>query len=90
MSEELKLPCKKHFRQRAHSNPLGDHSVEYPIHPDLMDWAKHFPKYFSPLGSGTARQVRTRILRPFFMWMVLYFPSLQLDGVTATSTGAMA
>jgi len=44
--EEIKLPCKKHFRQRAHSNPLGDHNVEYPICPESMNWEKHFPKYF--------------------------------------------
>ena len=44
---QLKLPCKKHFRQRAHSNPLGDHNVEYPLSPNTMDWGKHFPKYFN-------------------------------------------
>nr|XP_002128586.1 tRNA (guanine-N(7)-)-methyltransferase [Ciona intestinalis] len=41
-----KLPRKKYFRQRAHSNPLGDHNVEYPISPRTMDWSKHYPAYF--------------------------------------------
>ena len=29
MAKEVKiLPQKKHYRQRAHSNPLADHTVE--------------------------------------------------------------
>ncbi len=27
-SEEIALPQKKHYRQRAHSNPLNDHSLD--------------------------------------------------------------
>ncbi|CAK8676545.1 tRNA (guanine-N(7)-)-methyltransferase-like [Clavelina lepadiformis] len=45
-NSDIKLPRKKHFRQRAHSNPLGDHNVEYPISPQTMDWSKHFPFHF--------------------------------------------
>lgn len=39
----MSLPQKKFYRQRAHSNPLSDHSVEYPVRPDEMDWASHYP-----------------------------------------------
>jgi len=48
MSEDAlcSLPQKKYFRQRAHSNPLGDHVVEYPVTPDKMDWSKYYPMYF--------------------------------------------
>ena len=39
------LPKKKFYRQRAHANPFSDHDLTYPLHPDLMDWAEHFPAY---------------------------------------------
>ena len=35
-------PQKKYFRQRAHANPLSDHSYNYPLRPDDADWAKLF------------------------------------------------
>ena len=62
MAEDLKLPCKKHFRQRAHSNPLGDHNVEYPISPDTMNWENHFPKYFGNTASLKVTEVAPRVL----------------------------
>ncbi|XP_011499341.1 PREDICTED: tRNA (guanine-N(7)-)-methyltransferase isoform X2 [Ceratosolen solmsi marchali] len=34
----MALPQKKFYRQRAHSNPIADHCIEYPIKPDIMDW----------------------------------------------------
>lgn len=37
------LPRKKHYRQRAHSNPIADHSFEYPIRPQDQDWGQVFP-----------------------------------------------
>lgn len=46
MSEKLALPQKKYYRQRAHSNPIADHCIEYPIKPDLMDWSTLYPLYF--------------------------------------------
>lgn len=42
-SDKMSLPQKKYYRQRAHSNPLSDHSIEYPVRPDLMDWSTHYP-----------------------------------------------
>lgn len=47
MEEELKMPQKKYFRQRAHSNPLSDHELDYPANPAEMNWSEHFPKYFT-------------------------------------------
>jgi len=46
------LPKKKYYRQRAHSNPMADHSFTYPASPGLMDWSQLYPVYFlSPVES---------------------------------------
>lgn len=37
------LPQKKYYRQRAHSNPLSDHTFDYPVSPDNIDWSHHYP-----------------------------------------------
>lgn len=41
----MELPQKKYYRQRAHSNPLADHTFDYPVSPEDMDWRKHYPSY---------------------------------------------
>ncbi|KAG7167655.1 tRNA (guanine-N(7)-)-methyltransferase-like [Homarus americanus] len=41
-----KLPQKKYYRQRAHSNPIADHNFDYPVCPSAMNWSPYFPKYF--------------------------------------------
>ncbi|NWQ72017.1 TRMB methyltransferase, partial [Neopipo cinnamomea] len=42
--EEAPVPPQKRFyRQRAHSNPLADHTLRYPPRPQDMDWASLFP-----------------------------------------------
>lgn len=41
------LPQKKYYRQRAHTNPIADHCIEYPRKPELMDWSSLYPHYFS-------------------------------------------
>ncbi|CAK9816864.1 tRNA (guanine-N(7)-)-methyltransferase [Anthophora quadrimaculata] len=46
MSETLPLPQKKYYRQRAHSNPIADHCIEYPVKPNLMNWSSLYPLYF--------------------------------------------
>ena len=38
-----RLPKKGNFRQRAHSNPLSDHDMNYPLKPSLFDWYSLFP-----------------------------------------------
>ena len=35
-------PQKKYFRQRAHANPLSDHTYEYPLFPSEADWNRIF------------------------------------------------
>ncbi|XP_071957165.1 tRNA (guanine-N(7)-)-methyltransferase B-like isoform X1 [Antedon mediterranea] len=39
------MPQKKFYRQRAHSNPIADHTFEYPVCPDAMDWSIYYPSY---------------------------------------------
>uniref|UniRef100_A0A8B9TE47 tRNA (guanine(46)-N(7))-methyltransferase n=1 Tax=Anas platyrhynchos TaxID=8839 RepID=A0A8B9TE47_ANAPL len=41
-------PQKRFYRQRAHSNPLADHTLRYPARPQDMDWASLFPAFFPP------------------------------------------
>ncbi|KAL1920918.1 uncharacterized protein VTP21DRAFT_11553 [Calcarisporiella thermophila] len=57
-SEQVKLPQKRYFRQRAHANPFSDHYLEYPPNPKTMDWSKHYPALpdkkveFADIGCG--------------------------------------
>ncbi|XP_053083266.1 tRNA (guanine-N(7)-)-methyltransferase isoform X2 [Pangasianodon hypophthalmus] len=44
------MPQKKFYRQRAHSNPMADHSFEYPVCPEQMDWSPLYPEFFSSDG----------------------------------------
>ena len=39
------LPQKKYYRQRAHSNPLADHTFSYPSSPGEMDWRQLYPAW---------------------------------------------
>ncbi|XP_041270689.1 tRNA (guanine-N(7)-)-methyltransferase-like, partial [Onychostruthus taczanowskii] len=51
-------PQKRFYRQRAHSNPLADHTLCYPSRPQDMDWASLFPSFFppdAPPGTPSAR-----------------------------------
>ncbi|GAA6039983.1 hypothetical protein JCM8097_002651 [Rhodosporidiobolus ruineniae] len=43
---EQGMPRKRHYRQRAHANPLSIHHLEYPPSPAHMDWSTHFPTFF--------------------------------------------
>lgn len=42
---DVKLPKKRYYRQRAHSNPFSDHNMKYPVSPEEMDWQTLFPYY---------------------------------------------
>jgi tRNA (guanine-N7-)-methyltransferase len=43
-STDIGRPCKKHFRQRAHCNPLSNNDgFDYPLRPEEMDWSPYFP-----------------------------------------------
>ncbi|XP_077978393.1 tRNA (guanine-N(7)-)-methyltransferase-like [Glandiceps talaboti] len=37
------MPQKRYYRQRAHSNPMADHSFDYPVKPEAMDWSQYYP-----------------------------------------------
>ena len=41
----MDLPQKRYYRQRAHSNPLADHTFEYPVSPEQMDWGSLYPDW---------------------------------------------
>lgn len=45
MMTKVKHPKKRNYRQRAHSNPLSDHSFDYPVSPSSMDWRKLYPNF---------------------------------------------
>uniref|UniRef100_A0A3B1IC77 tRNA (guanine-N(7)-)-methyltransferase n=1 Tax=Astyanax mexicanus TaxID=7994 RepID=A0A3B1IC77_ASTMX len=45
----VSMPQKRYYRQRAHSNPMADHTFEYPVCPEEMDWSQLYPEYFTPL-----------------------------------------
>lgn len=57
-SEALNLPQKKFYRQRAHSNPIADHCIDYPISPKHMNWDKYYTNIkekkveFADIGCG--------------------------------------
>ena len=46
--ETNKKPQKKYYRQRAHTNPLADHSFEYPVKPSA--WKDTFNKLYDLSG----------------------------------------
>ncbi|XP_067935243.1 tRNA (guanine-N(7)-)-methyltransferase B-like [Watersipora subatra] len=48
---KFNLPQKRYYRQRAHSNPISDHLVEYPVCPEEMDWSTYYPAYFTGKGN---------------------------------------
>ncbi|KAK9468553.1 putative methyltransferase-domain-containing protein [Lipomyces arxii] len=50
ISDKVKLPKKKYYRQRAHSNPFSDHLLEYPKSPKHMDWSTLYPALIPPLS----------------------------------------
>lgn len=41
---DIELPQKRFYRQRAHCNPLADHSFRPPVTPQEMDWSPLFPQ----------------------------------------------
>ncbi|RWS10278.1 tRNA (guanine-N(7)-)-methyltransferase-like isoform X1 [Dinothrombium tinctorium] len=45
MSENRCLPQKRYYRCRAHTNPIADHSFDYPLSPEEMDWTLLYPNY---------------------------------------------
>ncbi|XP_017095106.2 tRNA (guanine-N(7)-)-methyltransferase [Drosophila bipectinata] len=53
------LPQKRFYRQRAHSNPIADHSFDYPARPEDVNWRALYPSIqpdqkvtFADIGCG--------------------------------------
>src|ERR1044071_3710196 len=46
ISQEIiqRMPKKGNFRQRAHSNPLSDHDIIYPLNSTHVEWSELFPR----------------------------------------------
>ncbi|RXN31945.1 tRNA (guanine-N(7)-)-methyltransferase [Labeo rohita] len=58
----VSMPQKRYYRQRAHSNPMADHTFQYPVCPEEMDWSKLYPEYFRPLdGSGSPEKQKAQV-----------------------------
>ncbi|XP_038975328.1 tRNA (guanine-N(7)-)-methyltransferase-like [Phoenix dactylifera] len=59
-----RLPRKRFYRARAHSNPLSDSHFPIPIIPADMDYSQHFPYFFPSRssddddGSAPPRKIR--------------------------------
>jgi len=56
--EGRKLPQKRFYRQRAHTNPISDHCFDYPVKPEEMNWTDLYPSLddrrveFADIGCG--------------------------------------
>uniref|UniRef100_A0A5S6QYH4 tRNA (guanine-N(7)-)-methyltransferase n=1 Tax=Trichuris muris TaxID=70415 RepID=A0A5S6QYH4_TRIMR len=46
-AEAVSLPQKKNYRQRAHSNPMSDHILDFPASPDAFDTRSLYAKFFN-------------------------------------------
>ena len=46
---EAKLPQKKFYRQRAHSNPIADHCFDYPVSPDKVGFSAELDLYIEAI-----------------------------------------
>ena len=44
MADLVKLPQKRFYRQRAHSNPLAHHNFNYPVRPSDAVWDEQYPE----------------------------------------------
>ncbi|GJQ87783.1 hypothetical protein Trydic_g18640 [Trypoxylus dichotomus] len=49
------LPQKRYYRQRAHSNPIADHCIDYPQSPADMDWLKFYPEKCNISSEGVVQ-----------------------------------
>ena len=48
--KKIEKPKKAQYRQRAHCNPLSDALFAYPISPDHVNWAEHYPAFYPNSG----------------------------------------
>ena len=63
--ETSRKPQKKYYRQRAHTNPLADHSFEYPVKPTA--WKDECDKLYDTSGfsnTNCSRKVTFAEIQP--------------------------
>ncbi|XP_018580789.1 tRNA (guanine-N(7)-)-methyltransferase [Scleropages formosus] len=60
------MPQKRYYRQRAHSNPMADHTFEYPVCPQEMDWSQLYPQFFSAPSQSCAESASEAAARVEF------------------------
>nr|KAJ0203209.1 hypothetical protein LSAT_V11C500244140 [Lactuca sativa] len=53
ISKSTRLPRKRFYRARAHSNPLSDSHFPVPISPHHVDYSLHFPQFFPSPNSDS-------------------------------------
>jgi hypothetical protein len=58
-----KLPRKRFYRARAHSNPLSDSHFPVPVSPDEFDLSQHYPRYF-PADKGGDEAAAAAVAAP--------------------------
>ena len=54
-NESNRKPQKKYYRQRAHTNPLADHSFDYPIKPS--EWKRCCNSMYNLPEDQTSKKV---------------------------------
>ncbi|KAF5768823.1 putative tRNA (guanine(46)-N(7))-methyltransferase [Helianthus annuus] len=58
LSKSTRLPRKRFYRARAHSNPLSDSHFPVPTSPLHVDYSLHFPHFFpSPDSQSSSKKV---------------------------------
>ncbi|XP_076912719.1 tRNA (guanine-N(7)-)-methyltransferase-like [Bidens hawaiensis] len=58
ISKSTRLPRKRFYRARAHSNPLSDSHFPVPTSPQHVDYSLHFPHYFpSPDSQSSSKKI---------------------------------
>lgn len=59
ISKTSRLPRKRFYRARAHSNPLSDSHFPVPISPCHVEYSQHFPELFSSSDQvGHSRKIQ--------------------------------
>ncbi|KAJ0895531.1 putative tRNA (guanine(46)-N(7))-methyltransferase [Helianthus annuus] len=59
VSKSTRLPRKRFYRARAHSNPLSDSHFPVPTSPLHLDYSLHFPD--SPQASSSKKKIDFQI-----------------------------
>lgn len=57
LSKSTKLPRKRFYRARAHSNPLSDSHFPVPISPSHFEYSLHYPQIFPSSNSIVSKKI---------------------------------